>query len=373
MANLKDKLKESAVLDYLENGNAEEVAQRHGVSVRTLFRWSQKHKHKTEYGIKDDQRLKGVSTYTPVRDDDGTLLSATWTKVDVEYDDAVDKLKAVAEGLIDTIKPVKPKPFKGSCKDKLCSAYIISDFHLGQYSSLKEVGESWSLDEAFDTICGWIDAAILASPPSKQAVLVDLGDFLHADGMLPCTPASGHILDASGRFHEVIDVSIAIFDYMINALMEHHENVHVIVCEGNHNMDSAHWMSRCIARKYENEPRVTFDLTDIPYYVFKWGKVMLGFHHGHKKRVGQIAESIIASFRKIYGATRYHYIHTGHLHHREIKESSLAVVEQHSTLAAKDAYSARGGYHSERGANTITYHEDFGEVARTTIRPEMLV
>ena len=45
---------------------------------------------------------------------------------------------------------------------------------------------------------------------------------------------------------------------------------------------------------------------------------------------------------------------------------------QHSTLAARDAYAARGGWHSERQATSITYHSRWGQVARHTVTPEML-
>lgn len=362
------------VKDYLSTNDGYEVCgKRHNVGKNAVWRWVKKYRHQVEYGIKDDQILKAVSTYTQIRDDDGKLLEARWTKVDIDHEEAVDRLRSVAEGLIQNILPVQPKEFKGACQSALCSTYIISDFHFGQYSSIKEIGESWGLEEAFNAICAWIKAAITASPKSKQAVLCDLGDFLHSDGLLPLTPASKHVLDADGRFFDVVDVAIAAFDYMINALLDHHENVHVLICEGNHDEASAHWMTRLIARKYENEPRLSFDKTDLPYYSFEWGLSGLFFHHGHKRRINQVTESLIASYREMYGRTKYHYAHVGHLHHREVKENALMVVEQHSTLAAKDAHSARGGYSSERGASVITYHKDFGEVARATIRPEMLI
>lgn len=350
----------------------EKYSAKHNVSKSSLERWVKKFRHQIEYELKDDQKLKAVSTYTPVRDDEGVLLSATWTKVDIEYEEQTESLRALAETLMKDIKPIKAKSFKGSCNSELCSQYTISDFHFGQYSSEKELGESWSLEEGFETICGWIDAAVLGTPKSKQAILCDLGDFLHADGLLPVTPASKHVLDADGRFFDVVDVAISAFDYMINSLLEHHENVHVIMCEGNHNESSAHWMARLIARKYDDEPRITFDLSDLPYYAFEWGLVALFYHHGHKKKFGVIAETFVSYFREMYGRTKYHYGHSGHLHHKHVKESALMTMEQHSTLAAKDAHSARGGYSSERGASSITYHKNYGEVARTTIRPEML-
>lgn len=47
-------------------------------------------------------------------------------------------------------------------------------------------------------------------------------------------------------------------------------------------------------------------------------------------------------------------------------------VIQHSTLAARDAYAARGGWMSERHVTSITYSDKYGQVARNTVTPEML-
>lgn len=48
------------------------------------------------------------------------------------------------------------------------------------------------------------------------------------------------------------------------------------------------------------------------------------------------------------------------------------VVEQHRTLAAQDAYAARGGWLSGRDAQVIVYHRNFGEVGRHRINYDML-
>jgi hypothetical protein len=45
---------------------------------------------------------------------------------------------------------------------------------------------------------------------------------------------------------------------------------------------------------------------------------------------------------------------------------------QHPTLAARDAYAARGGWMAERQVSAITYHEQFGQVSKITVIPEML-
>lgn len=349
-----------------------QITQEYGVSKDTCTRWKKKYQHLAELRegyLPENHEVKGTSV---MYDAEGNI-KLQWVKTDRQFDDTVKKLERIAAGLIADIEPIEPREFKGACQSALLSNYVISDFHLGQYSDPNETGDEWNLEHSKNVLCKWIEMAILTAPKAEQAVLVDLGDFLHADGLLPLTPASKHVLDASGRFHECIDVAIYCFDFMIDRLLEHHKNVHIIIAEGNHNESSAHWMTRTIARKFEKEPRVTFDLSDIPYYAYEWGDTSLFYHHGHKKKMGVIAESLAAQFRDIYGKTKYSYAHTGHLHHREIKENSMMIVEQHSTLAAKDAHSARGGYHSQRGASVITYHKKFGEVGRATVRPEMLI
>jgi hypothetical protein len=55
-----------------------------------------------------------------------------------------------------------------------------------------------------------------------------------------------------------------------------------------------------------------------------------------------------------------------------VREFDGVQIIQHQTMAAPDAHSSRGGYHSERGLMSVTYHKLFGEVATTTLTPKML-
>ena len=47
----------------------------------------------------------------------------------------------------------------------------------------------------------------------------------------------------------------------------------------------------------------------------------------------------------------------------------IVIVERHPTLAARDAYAARGGYVSKRAAKVITYDKEHGEVGSSTVLP----
>ncbi len=114
---------------------------------------------------------------------------------------------------------------------------------------------------------------------------------------------------------------------------------------------------------------------ELPYYIWSHGKVMLAFHHGHMKKMEGLPLLFASQFPKVWGDAAVRIAHTGHRHHgqEQSKEYSGMTVIQHPTLAARDAYAARGGWMSERSVTAITYHSAYGQVARTTVTPEMLL
>ena len=144
------------------------------------------------------------------------------------------------------------------------------------------------------------------------------------------------------------------------------------MADANHDPVSQIWLRELFFILYENEPRITVDRSPSPYNVYEFGNVALFFTHGHKRKINNVSEVFASQFREIFGRTKYAYAHMGHLHSVDVKENNLMIVEQHRTLAAPDAYSARGGWLSGRDAKTITYHKEYGEVSRVTINSDML-
>lgn len=122
----------------------------------------------------------------------------------------------------------------------------------------------------------------------------------------------------------------------------------------------------CLARPDLDTPNVA------AARAWQHGETMLGFHHGHLKKNDALPLLFAAQFPRMWGGTTRRYVHCGHWHHVSEKEHSGLTVIQHPTLAARDAYAARGGYHADRKVSAITYHAQHGEVARNTVVPEML-
>jgi len=186
------------------------------------------------------------------------------------------------------------------------------------------------------------------------------------------TPTSGHLLDQDGTPAQMIDLSIECMDYLITEALRTHEKVIVVIAQGNHDLYSALWLRKMFVRLYRDEPRVEFVENELPFYAFKFGKSVIGFHHGHKVKFDKLPALFADEFRHLMGDTVRTYIHMGHYHHKEIKEVGKAVVEMHRTLAARDSHASYGGYHSQRSTDLITYHKEYGEVGRITSSFDML-
>jgi hypothetical protein len=277
-------------------------------------------------------------------------------------------LKAMSE----TIPRVKPAATPKRSLPDLANCYVLTDYHLGMLSWHEETGADWDTAIAEQIMVDWFAEAIRQSPDAELGIFAQLGDFIHIDGLEALTPASKHLLDADTRYQKIVRVAIRLVRKVIGMLLAKHQRVHVLMAEGNHDPAGSIWLREWLHALYENEPRISVDLSPDPYYCIEHGKTSLFFHHGHKRRVKDIDDVFAAKFREVFGRTKHSYAHMGHLHHIDVKETNLMVVEQHRTLSAPDAYASRGGWMSGRDATVITYHKEFGEVGRVRVSSNML-
>jgi hypothetical protein len=232
----------------------------------------------------------------------------------------------------------------------------------------REGGADWNLKIAEDQLLRWIEEAIVLVPNSKYAILANLGDFLHFDGLIPVTPTNAHVLDAAGRFQEIVAAATRILRKVIDRLLEKHELLHVLMLEGNHDLASSVWLREMFFNLYENEPRISVERSPRPYYCVEFGETSLFFHHGHLTNMTRLSEAFASTFRPVFGRTKFSYGHTGHRHHAQVIETSLMIIEQHQTLVAKDSHTSRHAYNSQRAAQVITYDKNGGESNRVRIK-----
>lgn len=380
------KLREWATvrqLEYIEalekHGSANKAAKACGVDRRVFARALDGLKsraaragyspqHDMTKTVPDGFKVKGVSTYY---DEEGKPRGQ-WVKSSVDEQRQAELMKAAIEAMSLEIPRVPPARAPKSTASSLCNVYTLTDCHMGMLAWHKEGGSDWDVSIAERTLTGCFEHMVSSAPHARAAVIAQLGDFLHSDGLLPVTPSSGHVLDQDGRFSKIVTAAIRVLRRVVGFALERHEQVFVLMAEGNHDMASSVWLRAMFKALYENEPRVTVIDSELPYYVHQHGETMIGFHHGHMKKNDDLPLLFAAQFPRVWGSSLKRYCHTGHRHHAEEKEHSGMLVIQHPTLSARDAYAARGGWVAERQATAMTFHEKFGLVARNTVTPEML-
>lgn len=374
---MKKKITDEQLRDCLDKGMVTaEIAAEYDISMRVVQirkkRLAKKgvgHGRDVSHIVPDGYRVKGTSALT----DAAGNIKLQWVKTDVDNERQLELMRAVVEGMCSEIVPLPSVPLSQRKVDKkLLNLYTVSDFHLGMLSWADETGADWDMKIAEDLFARWFDAAFQSAPDAGTGVINLLGDLAHFDSLDAVTPASGHVLDADTRYQKLVRYMIRMVRRVVEMALVKHETVKLLVVQGNHDESGMIWLSEMFTTLYDNEPRVFVDTSADVYKMVQHGKTTLFFHHGHKARFDAIEPVMIAKFRKAFGDSVYSYAHVGHLHHQKIVESRNMIVEQHRTLAAKDAYASRGGWMSGRSANVITYSSEFGEVGRLTISPEML-
>lgn len=366
---LSDELAFEAVRLVREHGGVTQAALAMGIARTTLqSRYSLGVQRQAKTGVEAPYVIKGTSTYF---DGEG-VARGQWVKTSLDDQKRKEMLDAAVAALSETLPRVPATQGPVDTTDDLLNVYTLTDCHVGMLAWRKEGGADWDLGIAERTLIDCFAAMVEGAPRAGTAIVSQLGDFLHIDGLSAITPTSGHLLDADGRFGKMVEVAIRVLRRVIDMALARHAKVHVVIAEGNHDLAGSVWLRKMFAALYENEPRLTVDDSELPYYAFQHGETMLGFHHGHLKKNDQLPALFAAQFPRLWGNTVKRYAHCGHRHHTEERDHGGMTVVQHATLAARDAYAARGGWISERQAQAITYHSRFGKVGTNIVCPEML-
>jgi hypothetical protein len=324
--------------------------------------------HDMTHTVPDGFQVKGVSTYYNAEG----KPSAQWVKSSADDLRRKQLMEEAFSAMSEELPRLESINFKGVPVTTLCNLYVMTDCHVGMLAWHKEGGADWDLKIAERVLTGCFEQMVMSSPQAGTGIVAQLGDWLHSDGLLPVTPTHHHILDQDGRFSKIVQASIKILRRLVDFALMRHEKVIILMAEGNHDQASSIWLRVMFKALYENEPRVQVIDSELPYYVYQHGKCMIAFHHGHLKKNDALPILFASQYANVWGDTTKRYAHTGHRHHVEEKEHSGMTVVQHPTLAARDAYAARGGWMAERQVSAITYHEQFGQVSKITVIPEML-
>jgi len=314
--------------------------------------------------VPEGETVIGRSIYTADDEGNKAWLKTKRTMTEAERDKA---LQGFVDGLIKGLKPYKPKakPKTKKFADDLLPAIVIGDAHFGMRADARETKvRDYDTKIASNDMLAAIEYLVDAAPASEQALLVNVGDFIHANGSSGTT-FGGTKLDVDTRIEVVLEIAAQTFLYAIDKLLTKHKSCVVVMARGNHDSDTAIALALILKFYYSKEPRVTILDPHGFFHTVQFGKNLLAVHHGDKVKAVKLGAILPKMLPEQWSSTVYRKWLVGHIHHQNAIETDNGVfVEAFGTLAPPDSWHSGAGYGSSSVMNQVVFHRDGGEVIR---------
>lgn len=245
---------------------------------------------------------------------------------------------------------------------------MVGDAHFGMLAHEAETGANFDLKIAEREMLHAFSKLLGELPPVKRLVLNDLGDFTHYESFAGETLASHNRLDYDTRYPKMVKVYSRTFRALIDMALTRAETVDLIINQGNHSQSNDIWMAELVRVAYGDSGRVNVLNNDTPFIGYRMGSTLCMTHHGHKAKAEKLVGVMISDFREDFGETEFHYIDTGHIHHKTVvKEHPSITFASWNTLAAGDQWHSDSGYRARRSIGYALRSRRYGEVGTRTM------
>lgn len=324
----------------------------------------QKPERGEEFKIPLGQRIKGVSA---LLDPDGREV-LKWVKTG-ELRESPEAVAETIRKAFENFTPLAPtilRPVR-SLQERL-TVYIFCDWHVGLFAYGKETGgPDWDLAIARKVLLQTVADLVEQTPCSKQAVILGLGDLLHADNARNMTERSGNVLDVDTRYAKTLDTTVDVLIEASEMIAAKHGDVEIVAKPGNHDPNSTVGIRQGLRLYYRDMERVSVDTSPNPFYWKRFGVNLIGGTHGDQAKIPDMPLIMANHRRQDWAETTTRHFHTGHIHHDTLKEIGGVHVYSHRAPVAQDAYHAAHGYLSGRSMRAFNYDLERGVVGSTEV------
>jgi len=296
-----------------------------------------------------------------------------WVKTKLDDEQRFMMLQSFAESLGDNCRDKSPDiPAPETDLSSMLAVYPMGDPHFGMFSWAEETGEDFDVRIAERDLSTAVARLVDTAPPTDTAIVLNLGDFFHADNDRKMTSRSGNILDVDTRHAKVMRIGALTMVRAIELAAAKHRKVIVRNVIGNHDDHSSYALALILDAYFNNNPRVTIDCSPANFWYFQFGRVLIGSTHGHTCKLPDLPAIMANDRPEMWGDTKFRYWYTGHVHHESVKDLVGVRVETFRTLAPNDAWGAASGYRGQRDMHCIVLHEKYGEVDRHRVNIAMV-
>jgi hypothetical protein len=313
----------------------------------------------------DGFAVASTTTLRRLDPETGAVTSVLEWRRDRSEPSPVDLAHVLKDALLEVegLAYLAPKP--AETLPELATVYMLADLHLGMLAWAPETGDDYDLPIAANLLTKAMGDLVARSPDSDVGVILNLGDFFHADNDEQRTKRSGNKLSVDGRYYKVLKIGMRLMIYCIDLAKQKHARVLVRNIPGNHDPDASKALQMALWAYYRDDAAVEIVEDPSPFWVWRWGHTLLAASHGDGVKPDKFPGTVAARYAELWGRTQHRYALFGHVHHRARGgELGGMVWESFQTLAGKDDYHALHGYASGRSMVSVTYSKASGEWAR---------
>jgi hypothetical protein len=328
------------------------------------------------------QIVKGRSYLTKINPETGEETNVlVWTKTGEAKQDPAERMRQYAQALRAEIISVKPtKAAKLEYRSDLMPAIFIGDAHIGMRAFGKETKHhDFDTGIAVAQLRDAVDYLTDRAAPAEVGLLVDVGDYTHADGHSNSTTA-GTPLDVDTRHRSTMYQAAMTMRYMIGKMLEKCKKVHVVVARGNHNENVAPAIELMLSFYYEKEPRVHILPTNSKYHYIEYGNWLIGVTHGDTQKAEALAGSMARDMAQAWGRTTHRLWATGHYHKDAVKTLPGVKHKVFAALPPPDAWHAAHGFAGDGEMEMWTFRKSGGvhsthvyNIPRPIVEPDVRI
>jgi hypothetical protein len=351
---------------------AKRLASKHGLNKNRVYDWMRKKKviaPNTIENILEDNQVRPTDSWSHawLKTPDGSVFVKNKEEL-ISYDD-------IRNEIIEDMKAHAPSYDKIQRIDSKVESHAltidIADLHIGKLSVQEETGESYNMKKAvkraLQGVAGILDKA---SGYNIDKIFFIIGnDILHIDKTNRTTTANTP-QDTDGMWYESFTTARKLYVEIIENLTQI-ADVHVIHCPSNHDFMSGYMLADSIYSWFNNNPNVTFDISNAHRKYTKYGKSLLGFSHGDGAKMADMPLLMANEAKKDWADTDFRYVYLHHIHHKDIrifqsgKDYQGVTVEYLRSPSATDSWHSRNGYAGNvKAIEAFLHSKEYGQVAK---------
>jgi len=219
----------------------------------------------------------------------------------------------------------------------------IMDLHLGKLAWNDETGENYDHNIAEERFLQVISDFINRTKHyTFDKILFPIGqDFFNFDS-IDGTTTKGTRQDNDLRWQKLYLKGMEILVKAID-LLSQIAPVEIFYVAGNHDKMTSYYAVNYIFAWYRNNENVSVDINPKTRKYIQFGECLIGFSHGDMEKA-KISGIMQNEAREMWGKTKYHEWHLGHLHSEHAKEKDGIIIRNISSITGSDAWHIESGY-----------------------------